>query len=162
MRRWLYSAALAGAAVLGAAVPVMADSGGPVRFVSDESWTIDHACGVVEETTLHAEGKAFFDTDGAWLRDILVYSVEGVFSGPGGSLTTTSHQVGEFTPETGTFRGQGVFIRGGRIGVLVYDVGRLVFDAADGSTLFATPKVIRYDDPSSAAAIDAALCQAIG
>lgn len=162
MRRWTSVGALAVTLLLGAAMPAMADSERAVRFASSDSWTVDHACGVVEQTTLDAQGTAFFDASGQWLQDTIVFSVRGVFSGPQGSLATTSHQVGEFTPETGTLSGQGTFIHGGKIGVLVYDVGRLVFDVNDGSTLFATPKVIRYDDPAATAAIDAALCEALG
>jgi hypothetical protein len=162
MLRHLYAAALAVTLSLTVAIPVMAGGERTVRFTSSDSFSRDHACGVVEEATIDIKGTAFFDAGGQWLRDILVFSVRAEFTGPSGSLTTSSQQVAEFTPETGTLRGQGTFIHGGRIGVLVYDVGRLVFDSGDGSTLFATPNVIPFDDPNVGAAIDAALCEAIG
>ena len=88
----------------------------------------------------------------------MAFEYDGVYTGPSESLRQQDTQTAEFTPETGTLRGQGTFIHGGHIGALVYDVGRLVFDRSDGSTLFATPKIIRLDDPGAMEALDDALC----
>ena len=144
------------------AVPAMAGGSRTVRFDFSDQNVVQHACGVVESTTVAGKGTAYFDASGAWLRDIVNLSFEGVFTGPGGSLTATARQVVELTADRVTARGQGTFIHGGHIGVLVYDVGRLVFDPSDGSTYFVTPKAITFDEPSGFEPVDQALCDLLG
>lgn len=144
------------------AMPVMAGGSRSVRFEFSDQYVVEHACGVVESTAVDGKGTAYFDASGTWLRDIVNLSYRGVFTGPGGSLTATARQVVEFTPDHVTARGQGTFIHGGHIGVLVYDVGRLVFDPSDGSTYFVTPKAIAFDDPGAFETVDQALCDLLG
>jgi hypothetical protein len=158
MRRSFISAAIAMALMLATVVPASAGGTRSVPFSWSDHYTVDHPCGVVEDTRVTVRGTALFDASGAWVRDLAVFAYDGVYTGPSGSLANRTHQTAQFTPETVTFRGQGTFIHGGHIGVLVYDVGRLVFDRTDGSTLFATPKVIRVDDPAAMQALDEALC----
>jgi hypothetical protein len=162
MRRSIIQAALAVALTLAAAAPVSAGGERSVHFRWSDAYTVAHDCGIVEAVSVDVRGTAFFDASGTWLRDIIGLKFQGTYSGPGGSLTNRTNQVATFTPDLGALRGQGVFIHGGHIGVVVYDVGRLVFDTSDGSTLFATPKVIPFDDPDALAAVDAALCNLIG
>jgi hypothetical protein len=158
MRRTFISAAIAMALTLATVAPAMAGGSRSIRFTWSDHYAVPHPCGIVEETAVTARGTAFFDASGAWIRDVVTVAYDGLYTGPSGSLSNQTHVTIEFTPDTGTFRGQGVFIHGGHIGTLVYDVGRLVFDASDGSTLFATPKVIPFDDPAAIEALDAALC----
>ena len=158
MRRSIISAAIAMAFILASVAPALAGGTRSVRFSGSDHYTVAHPCGVVEDTSVTVHGTAFFDASGAWIRDLVVFAYDGVYTGPSGSLANTTHQTAEFTPETGTLRGQGTFIHGGHVGALVYDVGRLVFDKSDGSTLFATPKVIPLGDPAAMQALDEALC----
>ena len=158
MRRSFISAAIAMALILATVAPALAGGTRSVRFGWSDQYTVAHPCGVVEDTSVTVRGTAFFDDSGAWTRDLVVFAYDGVYTGPSGSLENKTRQTAEFTPETGTLRAQGVFIHGGHVGALVYDVGRLVFDGSDGSTLFATPKVIRVDDPAAFQALDEALC----
>ena len=159
MRRSFISAAIAMALILGTVAPASAGGTRSIRFSSSDQYTVAHPCGIVEDTSVTVRGTAFFDASGAWVRDLVVFAYEGVYTGPSGELVNRTRQTAEFTPETGALRGQGTFIHGGHIGALVYDVGRLVFDRNDGSTLFATPKVIRLDEPAAFEAIDEALCE---
>ena len=158
MRRPFISAAIAMALILGTVAPALAGGARSFRFSWSDQYTVTHACGVVEDTSVTVRGTAFFDASGAWIRDLVVFAYDGVYTGPSGALANQTRQIAEFTPATATLRGQGTFIHGGHIGALVYDVGRLVFDRSDGSTLFATPKVIPVDDPAAIEAVDEALC----
>ena len=158
MRRSFISAAFATALILATVAPALAGGTRSIRFSWSDHYTVAHPCGVVEDTTITVRGTAFFDASGAWIRDLIVFGFEGVYAGPSGALANQTRQTTEFTPTTATLRGQGTFIHGGHIGALVYDVGRLVFDTSDGSTLFATPKVIPVDDPAAIEAVDQALC----
>jgi len=54
-------------------------------------------------------------------------------------------------------RGQGYFIRVPVKGVVLLDVGRLVFDPETGNTLFQSAGVIPFDEDTEAAT-DAAVC----
>ena len=158
MRRSFVSLAIALALIAATVTPALAGGTRSVRFSWSDHYMVDHPCGVIEDTTVTVRGTAFFDANGDWIRDQLVFAYDGVYTGPAGSLANTTHQTGTFTPETGTLRAQGTFIHGGHVGTLVFDVGRVVFEGSDGSTLFATPKVIRLDDPAAFEALDQALC----
>jgi hypothetical protein len=162
MRRTILSTTMAAVVMLAAALPALAGGERSVRFSWSDSYSVPHDCGIAEAATVEVRGTAHFDGSGTWIKDIVGFKYEATYSGPGGSFSNTTNQVGTFTPATGSLRAQGTFIHGGHIGTVVYDVGRLVFDMADGSTLFATPKVIRLDDPDALAQVDQALCDLIG
>jgi hypothetical protein len=162
MRRTILSTTMAALVLLAGALPAMAGGERSVRFSWSDSYTVQHDCGIVESATVEVRGTAHFDASGAWIRDNVGFKYQATYTGPGGSLTNKTNQVGTFTPDQGALRAQGTFIHGGHIGTVVHDVGRLVFDMADGSTLFATPKVIPLDDPDALTRIDQALCDLIG
>jgi hypothetical protein len=142
----------------------------PVAANQTERWTdvhvIDHdyPCGVVEHTIANIDGTAYFDAAGTWLRDIIRFTVHASFTDPasGRTIDYSSRQVLEATPETGTYRGQGFFVRVPRVGVLLLDNGRMSFRLADGTTLFASAHVLTFDDPTVQARIDAAVCAMFG
>jgi hypothetical protein len=132
----------------------------PERASWQETYTVQHDCGVVETTTVTASETAFFD-DGQWVRSLIHVTFESTFAGPTGtSYSATTTQNGTFTPDELALSGQGTFLRGAG-GVLVMDTGRLVFDPS-GATILASAKVIPFDDPSSAATVDAGLCALLG
>lgn len=164
MRRSIVALAGASLLLLGALVPAVA-AASSTSFSWDDGFDVDHACSIVEHVTVEAKGRAYFDNDGNWLRDIVRYTYGVVYENTesGETLVTRTTQVAEYTPDTGTLRAQGYFIRGGAVdGVAFSDVGVLVFDGADGSTLFATPMVLPLDATDGADQIDAALCEALG
>jgi hypothetical protein len=156
---------LAGAMTLAVvlAVPVAAGGGWSEPFSFTNQSTVDHGCGIVEELTTVGRGRAHFDAAGTWQRDVVHFHFASTITSTvtGRSIDAMGTQNGTFTPETGTVRGQGVFIRVAGEGVVVHDTGRLVFDLADGSTLFASAKAITFDGDGLAAA-DAALCKLLG
>jgi opacity protein-like surface antigen len=163
MRRAVLATASAALLLAALAAPVAAASS--ESFGWDESFDVAHACDVVEHVSLVATGRAYFDGEGAWLRDIIRFSYQVTYENieTGEVLVTRTRQILEATPETGTLRGQGYFIRGGTVGGVVFpDVGRLVFDGSTGSTLFASAKVLPMEDETAAERIDAALCEALG
>lgn len=163
MRRTIASTAAAGLLVAALAAPVAAASSEP--FGWDDAFDVAHACDIVEHVSLVATGRAYFDNEGNWQRDIIRFQYQVIYENTesGERLVTRTTQVLEATPETGTLRGQGYFIRGGAVGgVALPDVGRLVFDGSTGSTLFASARVVPMDDPDIAAEVDAALCAALG
>jgi hypothetical protein len=162
MRRAILSTAAAG--LLLAALTAPAAAASSTSFGWDDAFEVGHDCDIVERVSVVVTGRAYFDNDGDWVRDILrfKYSVSYENTVSGLSLVTRTNQVLEATPETGTLRGQGYFIRGGTVrGVVFPDVGRLVFDGSSGSTLFASANVIGQDDPAAMAELDAALCGAL-
>lgn len=161
MRRFMAAGTLSVALLAGLAGQALA--GEPVHFSFVESWTIDRPCGIVEETTLSGHGQAYFDAEGNWIRDVIKFTAVGTFTNTatGEVMTGVSNQSGEFTPETFTLRGQGIFLRG-HGGVVFYDVGRLVSTFGFGETLSATPKALPVDDAAGFEALDAALCEALG
>ena len=160
MRRPILAAAGAAILSLALAVPALAGGGWSEPFGFTEHDTIDRGCGIVEELTKEVRGRAYFDASGEWQRDIIHFTYTSVIRSTisGRSITAKGTQIGEFTPETGTIRGQGAFVRGPGEGVVVMDVGRLVFNLADGSTIFASPGVIPFDGDGIEEA-DAALCE---
>ena len=101
-----------------------------------------------------------FDVDGTWVGTAIHLTYTGIFTDPatGRTITQVDHQNVTEADGVITMRGQGAFIRLGGEGVLLHDVGRLVFDPSDGSTVSATPKVLTFDDPDAAAKVEAAVC----
>ena len=85
---------------------------------------------------------------------------DGTFTDPatGRVILQKGHQTVTEADGLVTMRGQGFFLRLAGQGVVQHDDGRLVFDPSDGSTQFATPKVLRIDDPEIDAKSDAAVC----
>lgn len=167
MHRSIFALGGATMLLLGLLVPVAAAAGSAssAPFSWSDGYDTQHACSIVEHVSVEANGRAYFDPSGNWLRDIvrLQYAVTYENTSTGEALVTRTSEIAEFTPETGTLRGQGYFIRGGSVnGVVFPDVGRLVFALGDGSTLFATPTILRFDDPEAAAKVDQALCEALG
>lgn len=162
MRRMILSTTIAAVITLAGALPALAGGDRSVRFEWSDQYTVQHDCGISEAATVEVSGTAYFDGSGKWIKDIVRFRYAATYRGPGGSLSNKTNQVATFTPTSGSLRAQGTFIHGGHIGNVVHDVGRLVFDMADGSTLFATPKVIPQDDPVAQARVDQALCDLIG
>ena len=163
MRQSVIALSAAAMLLLGSLVPAAAAaSPSSESFSWTDHYTVDYGCGIVETVDVTVDGRAFFDADGSWQRDLVRFRYESLFEGPGGSLPNKVRQTAEYTPTSGTLRAQGIFIHGPQIGVAFPDVGRLVFDGATGSTLFATPRVLRLDDPDGFEALDAVLCYLIG
>src|SRR5439155_5451277 len=140
------------------AAPVAANS--QLRFTIDDTSVLTHSCGVVETTRIYGRGTASFDVDGTWVGTAIHLTYTGIFTDPatGRTITQVDHQNVTEADGVITMRGQGAFIRLGGEGVLLHDVGRLVFDPSDGSTVSATPKVLTFDDPDAAAKVEAAVC----
>ena len=120
------------------------------------------SCGVVEHTTATIDGTAYFADDGTWLRDFVRFRYVATYNdrATGRTIDYRTRQVAEFTPDTGTLRGQGTFVRVPGDGVLLRDVGRLVFDPRTGETVFESAHVISFEDPDPGSAYDAAICAA--
>jgi hypothetical protein len=118
------------------------------------------SCGAVATIHILGRGTASFAGDGTWLGTTIHITYQGQITDPatGRTISGTTHQIVAERDGTVTMRGQGFFVRAPGFGVVVYDVGRLVFDPSTGSTISATPKVIPFDDPDSAATVDAAVC----
>ena len=131
---------LAGSAglILALAVAVPAAANSTDRFSFDDVSHNEYSCGVLETTQVHG----------------------GLFADPatGATIAAKGRQV--LTEQAGSIvlRGQGIFIRVPGKGVVNYDVGRLVFDLPDGTTTFASAKVVPFDDPDASARVDAAVC----
>jgi hypothetical protein len=152
--------AVAAALVLGAAVAPVAAATPTLNRWSD-TYTVDHACAILETTKITVNEKAFLDGD-TWVRSVVNLTFDGVDEGPTGqTYAVTSHQNGIFTPTTGAISGQGSFLRGAG-GVLIMDVGRLVFEIPSGQTIQASAQVLRFDDPPFPNLLDDALCARLG
>jgi len=140
------------------AVPVAANS--TDRFSFDDVIHNEYSCGVLETTHVYGDGTAYFGADGTWLSTTIRYRYDGLFADPatGATIAAKGRQI--LTEQAGSvvLRGQGTFIRVPGKGVVNLDVGRLVLNPADGTTIFASAKVVRFDDPEAAARIDAAVC----
>ena len=145
--------------VLAMAIALPAAAATQNRFTVDDVIENVYSCGVVEVTQIHGDGLARWSGD--TLESVSIHFVyDGLFTDP-----ATGRQIGELshqnvTERDGTIatRGQGIFLRAAGAGVVLHDVGRLVFDPSDGSTRSATPKVITFDDAAVAARVDAAVC----
>jgi hypothetical protein len=140
------------------AVPVAANS--TDRFSFDDVIHREYSCGVLETTQVYGDGTAYFGTDGAWLSTAIRFRYDGLFTDPATGTTIGAKGRQILTEQAGSIalRGQGTFIRVPGQGVVNLDVGRLVFDLADGTTTFASAKVIRFDDPDASARVDGAVC----
>ena len=133
----------------------------PDRVSWQDSYSVQHDCGVVEQTTVTASEKAFFE-GGEWVRSVIHFTFSGVYTGPTGkTYSATSNQNVTVTPDQVALSGQGTFLRGAG-GVVVLDAGRLVFRLPDETTILASAKALTLDDPADLAAVDAALCARLG
>jgi hypothetical protein len=144
------------------AVPVAANS--TDRFSFDDVLHREYSCGVLETTQVYGEGTAYFGADGTWLSTTIRFRYDGLFtdSATGAMITAKGRQILSEQAGTIILRGQGTFIRVPGEGVVNFDVGRLVFDLRDGTTTFASAKVIPFDDPDAPARVDAAVCSLFG
>jgi hypothetical protein len=108
--------------------------------------------------TVHETDFSMGDT-GA--RSIVHFDFSGIYTGPTGrTFANETHQNGFFTPDVSSSSGRGVFLRGAG-GVLLMDTGHLVFEPA-GTTIRASAEVLRFDDPTAAARVEATLCAVVG
>ena len=144
---------------LAVAAPVSANSS--ERFSWQEEIVDTSSCGVVLTTTILADVTVHLAGDGSWRSTAIRLRYDGVAvdTTTGASMDLTARQ--NLTEVPGgpiTTRGQGIFLRVPGTGVVLHDVGRLVFDPSDGATLFRSAKVIPFDDPTAGARIDAAVC----
>jgi hypothetical protein len=157
MRRSMVIAASALAA-LAIAAPAAANEA--VRW--DDTYEIGNTftCGVVEDTTAVLEGTTFFAADGTWLKDIIRFSYAASYTDPatGTTISYRTRQIVEANPENIVLRAQGIFVRAGGAGAVLLDVGRLVIDPVDGSTILKSAKSIAFDDPTAGDRYDAAIC----
>jgi hypothetical protein len=137
----------------------------PAAGNETERWTDLHeisglfACGVVEETTATIDGTAYFDGDGEWIKDVLRFSYDASFTelASGTTISYRTRQVIIADPATISQMGQGIFVRAAG-GAVLLDLGRLVFDPDDGSTLFKSAQTIEMDDPSAWQRYEVAIC----
>jgi hypothetical protein len=157
MRRSMVLAASALAA-LALAAPAAANE--TVRWTDTHDVDNVFTCGVVEDTLVTIEGTAYFAADGTWLKDIIRFSYAATYADPetGETLTSRMRQVVEANPDNLVFKGQGTFIRAAGEGAVLLDVGRLVMDPGDGSTIFKSANVLTFDDPTIFGRYDAAIC----
>jgi len=129
-------------------------------FVINDLIERTYGCGVVETTQIVGRGTARFDGDGNWLSTSIHLTYDGTFTDPATGRTIPERSSQNITEKDGLIatRGQGTFLRVAGEGIVLHDVGRLVFDPIDGSTVSATPKVIPFDEVDIGAKIDAAVC----
>jgi hypothetical protein len=148
--------ALAGALLL-LSVAGTTLAGTTERF--EDAFTIEktYPCGVVEATEVSLVGTAFFDADGEWIRDQIRFEFDGTLTDPTDdeSVELKGRQVALVQPGELALVGQGFFIRLPGTGVVLHDVGRLVINLEDGSTIFASAGVLTFEDMALA---DAAVC----
>ncbi|HET7726463.1 MAG TPA: hypothetical protein VFK54_03975 [Candidatus Limnocylindrales bacterium] len=157
MRRSMVIAASA-LAVLALAAPAAANE--------TDRWTDTHdienvfTCGVVEDTVATIDGTAYFAADGSWLKDIIRFSYEATFTDPvtGETASYRTRQIVEGNPDNLVFRGQGLFVRDRGNGAVLLDVGVLVMDPGDGSTVFQSASTLAFDDPTVFDRYDEAIC----
>jgi hypothetical protein len=138
--------------------PVSANTTG--RFSFDDVIVDTSSCGVVLTTQVHGDVTAHIANDGTWLVSQIKIRYAGVAVDPatGRTLHLPARQNVMERPDAIATSGQGIFIRVPGQGVLLLDVGHLVFDPTDGSTINASAHVIAFDDPTLEARIDEALC----
>jgi hypothetical protein len=147
------------AIVLALALATPAAANEAVRWTDIHDISNVFTCGVVEGTTATIEGTAYFDAEGNWLKDVLRFSYEASYTDPSTSRTIdyTTRQIITAEPGTISLMGQGLFVRAAG-GAVQLDVGRLVFDPADGSTVFKSAQTLAFDDPTVPDRYDAAIC----
>lgn len=157
MRRMAFAPASVLTALL---IAAPASANDTVRWTDSHEISGTYSCGVIEATTATIEGTAYFGADGGWIKDIIRFSYDASYTDPatGRTVSFGTRQIVEGSPETLAFRGQGVFVRAPGTGAVLLDVGRLVIDPSDGSTVFRSANVLGGEDPSVPAAIDAAIC----
>ncbi len=157
MRRMMVIAASA-VAVLALAAPAAANE--TVRWTDTHDIDNVFTCGVVEDTLATISGTAYFAADGTWLKDIIRFSYAASYTDPatGETISYRTRQVVGANPDALVFRAQGTFVRTAGEGAVLLDVGRLVMDPADGSTIFKSAKTLAFDDPSTFERYDAAIC----
>ena len=149
-----------------AALSLVGALAGPVaantqeRFQFNDVVEREYSCGVLETTQIAGRGTASFAGDGSWIGTSIHLTYDGTFTDPvtGRVVRQKGHQNVTEADGLVTMSGQGFFLRLAGEGVVLHDVGRLVFDPSDGSTQFATPTVLRIDDPGIDAKSDAAVC----
>lgn len=157
MRRILIIAASALVA-LAVAAPVAANE--TVRWTDTHDIDNVFSCGVIEDTVATIEGTAYFAADGSWLRDIIRFSYVATYTDPetGVTISYRTRQIVQGNPDNLVFVGQGTFVRVAGVGAALLDVGRLVMDPADGSTVFKSANTLAFDDPTVFDRYDAAIC----
>jgi hypothetical protein len=130
------------------------------RFTFEDVTDHVYSCGVVGTTQVFGRGMATFTGDGTWIATAIHFTYYGTFVDPASGRTIEGQSHQNLTEADGLVAttGQGFFLRGDGEGLVLYDVGRLVFAPGDGTTQFATPKVIVFDSPDADARIDAAVC----
>jgi hypothetical protein len=155
----IMSSAFAGL-LLAVAIAAPTSANTAERFSFDDVIEDVYSCGVILTTQVHGDVIAHHATDGTWLGSSIRLRYDGLAVDPatGDAVELAGRQIVAESPDTVALRGQGIFIRLGGGGVILLDVGRLVIDPADDSTLFASAHVIAFDDPDAVARIDAAVC----
>jgi hypothetical protein len=151
---------IAASAIIGLALAAPVAANETVRWTDTDDIDNVFTCGVVENTVATIEGTAYFAADGTWLKDIIRFSYEATYTDPatGETISYRTRQVVEGNPDNLVFRGQGVFVRAAGAGAVLLDVGRLVMDPADGSTVFKSANTLAFDDPTVFDRYDAAIC----
>lgn len=152
--------AIAASALVGLALAAPVSANEAVRWTDTHDIENVFSCGVVEDTLATIEGTAYFAADGSWLKDIIRFSYEATYTDPATGVTVSyrTRQVVEGNPDNLVFRGQGLFVRAAGAGAVLLDVGRLVMDPADGSTVFKSANTLAFDDPAIFDRYDAAIC----
>lgn len=130
------------------------------RFTFDDEFVDTYTCGATLTTSVHGDGMARLAADGSWIATTVRLRYAGVAFDPATASTVhlTNRQILREEPGEATLIGQGSFIRLAGAGVVLMDVGRLVFSPADGSTLFASAQVLPFDDPATRDQLDDAVC----
>ena len=149
-----------------AALGLAAALAGPIAASTHDYFDVndvaehEYSCGVLERTAITGRGTSSFAGDGTWIGTSIHLEYAGTLTDPasGRVIHQSARQNLKEAPGQLTTSGQGIFLRLAGEGVVLHDVGRLVFDLGDGSTQFATPKVLRFDDPDIDAKTDAAVC----
>jgi hypothetical protein len=137
----------------------------PAAAVTVDRWTDDpvadrvYSCGAEERTSIHIDGADYFDADGNWSWASLRFRYDTTLTDPATGKVVTGEGRQVLTVRAGEIqsRGQGFFIRVPVEGVVLLDVGRLVFNSATGETLFQSASVLPFDEAATAAT-DAAVC----
>lgn len=153
-------AVIAASALVGLALAAPVAANETVRWTDTHDIDNVFTCGVVEDTLATIEGTAYFAADGTWLKDIIRFSYAATYTDPatGTTITYRTRQIVEGNPDNLAFRGQGLFVRAAGEGAVLLDVGRLVMDPSDGSTVFKSAKTLAFDDPTVFDRYDAAIC----
>ena len=151
---------LAAGVLLALAVAAPAAANTTERYVLDDTFSNEYSCGVIVMTRALGDVIAHRGNDGSWLFGTIHIRYLGQALDPatGEVIHLTGRQIMLERPTAVALMGQGTFLHLPGEGVLLGDVGRFVFNPADGSTLMSSAHVIRFDDPTGEASIDAAVC----